>query len=81
MAKAIWEGRGLLHVTAYSPVYKEVRAGTQGRNLEAGTEAEASLLTGLLSVACSACFPRQPKTSAQCWQAHIEAGPPTSIIN
>jgi hypothetical protein len=37
---------------------REVRAGTQGGNLEAGTEAEAmeGVLTGLLSVACSAWF-------------------------
>jgi hypothetical protein len=42
------------------------RAGLkQGRNLEAGTEEEwkGALLTDLLSVACSTCFHRQPKTT------------------
>jgi hypothetical protein len=39
---------------------------TQGRNLEAGADAEAMegrmLLTGLLPLACSACFLIEPRT-------------------
>jgi hypothetical protein len=32
---------GLFHLIAYSPSSREVGAGSQGRNLEAGTEAGA----------------------------------------
>ena len=39
MSKATWGGKGIFHPTASSPL-REVRAGTQDRNLEAGTEAE-----------------------------------------
>lgn len=42
MTKAVWEGKGLFHVTAYSPVSREIRARTQDGNLEAGAEAEAT---------------------------------------
>ena len=39
--KASWGGKGLFHLTTYSPSLREVRAGTQGRNLEAGAKAES----------------------------------------
>lgn len=50
--------RGFLCLLHHSPSLKD-RNSKQGRNLEAGDDAEAIkgvLLTSLLSVACSACF-------------------------
>ena len=46
----------------YSPLSKKVRAGTQDKNLEAGTEAEATKETCLLS--CSACLLILPRTTS-----------------
>lgn len=52
------------------------RVGTQGRNLEAETEAKTMLLTGFLSMPCSAHFLVHPRTSCLGW-----LGPPTSVDN
>jgi hypothetical protein len=48
----------LTHTSKPLSIIKEVRAGAQGRNLEAGTEAEAAevLLPGALPWAGSLCF-------------------------
>ena len=45
-------GRGFLHLTACSPSRREVRVGTQGSDMEAGTEAKAErmLCSSLLPV-------------------------------
>ena len=49
--KATWVGKGLFHLTDDSPSLGEIKSGTQGRNLEAGPDAEAirRLLSGLLT--------------------------------
>jgi hypothetical protein len=36
---ATWGEKGLLHLTVWSPLWREVGVGTQGRNLEARIEA------------------------------------------
>lgn len=63
----------------------EVRAKTQGRNLEALTEAKShgrKQLTSLLPMTGSACFfLYSPGTPAQEWCRPLWAGPLTSIIN
>lgn len=71
MAKKKLEGgKGLFHLTLPGPraSLREGGAGAKGEQLDAGTEAELGhgremLLTGLLSLACSACFLQQPKTT------------------
>lgn len=64
-------GRNNLMLLALLPLrvwLREIRGGTQGRNLEAGTETEAtkghSLLTGLLPIACPACFAIASRTTS-----------------
>jgi hypothetical protein len=59
----------LLHLIGCDPLLREVRAGTQDRNLEAGTEAEATEEHCLL--ACSACFLIQHRTT------YLGVTPPT----
>lgn len=39
--KSTYGGKGLIHLTTCSLSSREARAGTQGRDLEAGTEKEA----------------------------------------
>lgn len=54
------EGVCFAYISTSQPSSNDVRGCTQGRNLGAGTEAEAMekycLLTGLLSMACSTDF-------------------------
>lgn len=45
-------------ITVYSQPSRAVRSGTQGKDLEAGTEAEA--LDGHCLLACLVCFLLQP---------------------
>lgn len=40
--EAIWEGKGLFHPTSYSSSWRLVSTGSHGRNLEVGTETEAT---------------------------------------
>lgn len=49
--KATWEGQGLFQFITLSPhpLLQGVRAGTQHRNLEAGTEAKAVAICCLLT--------------------------------
>ena len=51
MTKSSLGGAGLFLSTVYSPSSGEIRSGTQGRNLEAGTQAES--VEELCSLACS----------------------------
>lgn len=58
---------------------REDKTGTRGRNLEAGTNAEA--MKDLLSLACSACLLRQPRaTLLRGGVTHSELDPPMSVI-
>jgi hypothetical protein len=55
----------------------------QGRNLEAGADAEAMeamLLTGVLPLACSACFLIEPRTTSP-GMTPPTMGPPLLITN
>ena len=67
----------------HHPLSKEVRAGVQARNLEAGTKAELTEDAGysLASQAYSACFLIQPRTACPALAPPSELGPLTSIIN
>lgn len=58
MAKTTWVRKGVFLYSLQSQSrMKEVREGTQGRNLGAGSKAQAMiLLHGLLPMACSICF-------------------------
>lgn len=84
--KATWGGKGLLHVTAYSPSRREVRPRSQGRNLEAETEsrddgrAGCCLLACLLGL-CSATFiiPLRTTFPGTILPTVSEFHPPTSI--
>jgi hypothetical protein len=64
--KVSWGGKGLFSLH----FHHERKSGQklkQGRNLEAGADAEAMegmLLTGLLSMTCSACFVIELKTTS-----------------
>jgi hypothetical protein len=51
-----------LQLSGRAPSLKELREGTQGRNLEAGTEAEARTLF-TCSMACPACFCMESRTT------------------
>jgi len=75
--------KGLLQLTACSPSSVEVRAGAQGKNLEAGTDAETREECCLL--ACSSwlaqpAFLCNPEPPAQNGTAYSGLGPPPSII-
>lgn len=86
MTKAIWRGKGSFCLTlpGRSPSLREARAGTQGRNVEAGTEADttkehrllahSSWLSLLLVYITEDHLPRRGI-------AHSELGPPTSVTN
>lgn len=83
MTKTTW-GRKCLFLYAFQSQshMKEVREGTQGRNLEAGIEAEAMrLLLGLLPMACSTCFLYSQFQLPQGGAVHSVPAPPTSITN
>lgn len=76
--KAMWEGKGLFLLTACSPSSREVRIGIQGRNLRGRTwsrDHEGVLLTGLLLMACLACFLYNPVLPAQEQHCQQWAGP------
>ena len=63
---------------SFSPVSREVKRGAQGGNPRAGTEERlwGILLTGLLSVACSA-FHYNPRSLPRDGTVHHELGLPT----
>ena len=63
MTKSMLGRKGFIWLTPsyHSPALKELK---QGRNLEAGADAEVIegvLLTGLFIMACSACFLIEPR--------------------
>jgi hypothetical protein len=62
MKKATCGGESLCQFTVSSPSLREVRARTQGRNLKAGTEAEAMQGFILLFMASSVSFLIEPRT-------------------
>lgn len=71
--KPTWKGKGLLQFMVQSPLLRELRGGTQGTNLEAGTEANTIkntaqwLVTHFLLI--------QPRTTCQECQCPQGAGP------
>jgi hypothetical protein len=75
--KASWGGKGLFDLHFQIPVHYWREAGQelkQGRKLKAGADSEAMeemFLTGLLPLACSACFLIEPRTTSP------GIGPPT----
>jgi hypothetical protein len=82
--KQFGKGTGLLHFVAHRLSQREVRAGAQARNLEAGTKAELTEDAGysLASQAYSACFLIQPKTTCpRVALPKVRLGPPTSITH
>jgi hypothetical protein len=57
--------KGFISSCKLQLIIKEVREGTEDRNLEAGTEGhEEVLLTGLLPMTCSACSLIPPRTTS-----------------
>jgi len=66
----LWDGE-LYSSHFHIAVHSQRKSGqelTEGRNLEAGADAEAMegvLLTGLLSLACSGCFVIELRTTSQ----------------
>jgi hypothetical protein len=76
-AKQLGEERVCCHLSAYTSFFRQVRAGTWGRNLEAGTEAETT------EKCCSlACFQAQSTTfSGLLVGWHCPCGAVSSIIN
>ena len=65
-----WGGKGLLSLHFHIAVHHQRKSGLepkQGRNLEAGVDAETMevlLLPGLLPLACSACFLIELRTTS-----------------
>lgn len=59
MTKSNLGGKGLIWLIVDSPSSREVRTGTEGRGLEAGSRSET--LEEHCSLACSACFLIPPK--------------------
>ena len=80
----LWR-KDLFYVTVYSPSLREVRAGTQERKLEVGTEAqtvkECCSLVASLSVACLAYVLYHPEAPAQRRHRPSALSLPTSIIS
>lgn len=79
---AMWKSK--LRRKGLISYYRQVKAETQGKSLNAGTEAEAMeerCLLSSLSAGCSVCFFHTPGTPAQGGTAHNGLGPPISIIN
>lgn len=72
--------KGLCHQTGYSQSLREVRTGIHVRNLQAGTEIEAMLLPGLLSVADSVSFLRTICTGVEPLTFSV-LGPPILTID
>jgi len=71
--KATWQGKGLFQLTTLRS--QSITERNQDRDLEAGTETEVmkkTVLTGLLLVACPACFLTQPRVGT----AHNGCGLP-----
>lgn len=65
-----------LQLTDHTLSLREVRAGTQGRKLEAGAEAVhgGAMFTGLFPLACSATPPIQLGSPASGWQCLLQHG-------
>lgn len=73
-------GMRSLELQGHTLSHGEVRPGTQGRNLQSGTEAEAVKAHCLLT--CSDCFLIAPKTTSRVGTTHSDLGPPPKqIIN
>lgn len=66
--KQVWEERVYFTLCFINPSLREARTGSQGRNLEAGSETGHGgvLFTGLLIMACLACFLTAHRTASKC---------------
>ena len=78
------KGYNCLVYLNHSLSLKEVRAGSQGRNLEVSAEAESMeeyCLLCCFPIACSDCFLTQPRLLPRDGIAHSGLGPSVSISN
>lgn len=69
----------LLHLIGFSPSLREVRAGTWSRN--GSTDHKGTLLTCLLSMACSAYFLDNPRHLPRSSSTHRRLASPTLTLN
>ena len=80
--EASWGGKGLFSLCFHIAVHHQRKSGqelTQGRNLEAGADAEAMegyYLLDCFPLACSACFLIESRTTSP-GMAPLTMGPPT----
>lgn len=76
--------KGFISASSYGLSWREARTGTLVSNTEAGSEQRPRrrmLPSGLISMACSACFSYNPGPHAQGSTTHSRLCPATSNIN
>lgn len=78
-AKATWDGKGLIHCIAYCQFQGRFGAGSEGRNLEAGTE--AGVVEECCFLACSLWLTRVLSYITQGFLSHSGLGPSHQSIH
>lgn len=80
--KPTWKGKGLFQVMLENPLLREFRGGTQGMNLEAGTETNTMgkhCLLACFSSLAQLAFLENPGPPARGGNVHRRLALPTSI--